>query len=117
MFSPESFSLQVSVQSLIKLRDYFHVTGSSLTQTRVRVGTCSIFLIVPVLCPLLTTSRVIHSLPLNPALPFLNRSTDMSYISLILKSSPNLVTIFIIFFTGLIGFLFSTALSFFYSSF
>jgi hypothetical protein len=49
IFSPESFSLQIFVQSLIKFLDYFKVYGYSRIQTNVKVGACNIFLTVPVL--------------------------------------------------------------------
>lgn len=114
MPSPDSFYRQVFVQSRMKFLDYFRVQGSSLMQTSVKVGTCSIFLTVPVLWLLLITSRVTHQLILSPV-RFLNLSTDMSCIYLIY--SLNLLAIFIIFFTGFNGFRFSVDSFFFYYSF
>lgn len=47
---------------LMEFLESLLLVGSSLTHRSLSVGTCSIFLIVPVLCPLLITSRVIQSL-------------------------------------------------------
>lgn len=42
-------------------RDYFEFRGSSRTHRSLRVGTCSIFLTVPVWCPRLSSSSVMQS--------------------------------------------------------
>lgn len=104
--SSDSFSLQSLVQSLIKFLDYFCVQGSSLTQTKVRVGTCNIFLMIPVLWPRLTTSRVMHSLILGPLL------TDIYWFCLM--SSMALSTIRLIFWMGLNRLRLSVAYFFYY---
>lgn len=115
-----SLLCHIEIQSLMAILDYFEFKGSSLTQISFRVGTCNIFLIVPVWWPRLITYRVMHSLIFMLLFAglnwFLSLSMEISFISF--RSSLIFFYISLYLKNGIRGFLFSVVVFFlFYSYF
>lgn len=115
-----SLLCHIDIQSLMAILDYLEFKGYSLTQMSFSVGTCNIFLMVPVWWPRLMTYRVMHSLILMLLLAglnwFLSLSIEISFISL--RSSFIFFYISLYLKNGIRGFLFSVVFFFlFYYSF
>lgn len=68
---------QKFTHSIIEFLESLLLMGYSLTHKSFNVGTCSIFLMVPVLCPLLITSRVMQSLSLTIEIAFFLRERGL----------------------------------------